>query len=118
MPSHHQHSLMGFAVAATGVAVADYPEREITDDRAVRRRVGRPISSARIAAQAMSDRLGVPIVVENRGGAGGTVGTQAASTMEADGYTITVATTSTHVVGPLCMRRSSTTRWGTSPTSA
>lgn len=55
----------------------------------------------RIAAQALSERLEVPVVVENRGGAGGTVGTQAAAGTDADGYTITVSTTSTHVVGPL-----------------
>jgi tripartite-type tricarboxylate transporter receptor subunit TctC len=55
----------------------------------------------RIAAQGLSDRLGVPVIVDNRDGAGGTVGTQAAAGMEPDGYTITVSTTSTHVVGPL-----------------
>jgi tripartite-type tricarboxylate transporter receptor subunit TctC len=55
----------------------------------------------RIAAQGLSARLGRTVIVENRGGAGGTVGTQAASTMPADGHTLTMSTTSTHVVGPL-----------------
>lgn len=55
----------------------------------------------RIAAQALSQQLGQPVIVDNRGGAGGTVGTQAAVGMPADGYAITMATTSTHVVGPL-----------------
>lgn len=55
----------------------------------------------RIVAQPLSTRLGQPIVVENRGGAGGTVGTQAVATSRNDGYTLAVATTSTHVVGPL-----------------
>lgn len=87
-------------LVATSATAADYPTREImmivpfgpggsTDI------VGR------IAAQALSERLGVPVIVENRGGAGGTVGTQAAAGMDADGYTISVSTTSTHVVGPL-----------------
>jgi tripartite-type tricarboxylate transporter receptor subunit TctC len=81
-------------------AYADFPEREIT--MIVPFGAGGSTDIVgRIAAQAMSERLGVPIVVENRGGAGGTVGTQAAAGMTADGYTITVATTSTHVVGPL-----------------
>lgn len=81
-------------------AYADFPEREIT--MVVPFGAGGSTDIVgRIAAQAMSERLDVPVIVENRGGAGGTVGTQAAAGMEADGYTITVATTSTHVVGPL-----------------
>lgn len=92
------------AMSATMLSVvpayAEYPEREIT--MVVPFGAGGSTDIAgRIAAQAMSERLGVPIVVENRGGAGGTVGTQAAAGTEAHGYTITVATTSTHVVGPL-----------------
>lgn len=90
--------LAGFVT--TSAIADDYPSREIimivpfgpggsTDI------VGR------IAAQALSERLEVPVVVENRGGAGGTVGTQAAAGSDADGYTISVSTTSTHVVGPL-----------------
>jgi tripartite-type tricarboxylate transporter receptor subunit TctC len=55
----------------------------------------------RIAAEAMAKALGVSVIVENRGGAGGTVGTQVAANAAPDGYTITMATTSTHVVGPL-----------------
>ena len=55
----------------------------------------------RIAAEAMSKSLGVSVIVENKGGAGGTVGTQAAASATPDGYTVTMATTSTHVVGPL-----------------
>lgn len=55
----------------------------------------------RIAAEAMSKALGVSMVVENKGGAGGTVGAQAAANAAPDGYTITMSTTSTHVVGPL-----------------
>jgi tripartite-type tricarboxylate transporter receptor subunit TctC len=55
----------------------------------------------RIAADAMSKVLGVSMIIENKGGAGGTIGAQAAANAAPDGYTITVSTTSTHVVGPL-----------------
>ncbi len=55
---------------------------------------------ARIVAQKVSERLGQSLVVENRGGAGGTVGTEAAAKAPKDGYTLTVASTSTHVVAP------------------
>ena len=55
----------------------------------------------RIAADAMSKVLGVSMIIENKGGAGGTIGAQAAANAAPDGYTITMSTTSTHVVGPL-----------------
>ena len=42
----------------------------------------------RLLAKKMSDILGQPIVVENHGGAGGTIGTDFASRQPADGYTI------------------------------
>jgi tripartite-type tricarboxylate transporter receptor subunit TctC len=41
------------------------------------------------------------VVVLNKGGVGGTLGTQQATTMPADGYSILMSTTSTLVVGPL-----------------
>ena len=55
---------------------------------------------ARIVAQKLSERLGQPIVIENRGGAGGTIGTAAIAKSAPDGYNLTVASTSTHVVAP------------------
>jgi tripartite-type tricarboxylate transporter receptor subunit TctC len=88
------------AMLTASAAAADYPEREITMIVPFGPGGSTDIVG-RIAAQAMGERLGVPVIVENREGAGGTVGTQAAARMEADGYTITVSTTSTHVVGPL-----------------
>ena len=54
----------------------------------------------RIVAQKLSERLGQPIVVENRGGAGGTIGTDAAAKAAPDGYTLTLGTTSTMAVAP------------------
>jgi len=55
---------------------------------------------ARIVAQKMGERLGQPMVIENRGGAGGTLGTAQVAKAAPDGYSLTVATTSTHVVAP------------------
>ncbi len=55
---------------------------------------------ARIVAQKLSERLGQPIVIENRGGAGGTLGTAATARAAPDGYNLAVASTSTHVVAP------------------
>jgi tripartite-type tricarboxylate transporter receptor subunit TctC len=55
---------------------------------------------ARIVGQKLGERLGQSIVIENRGGAGGTLGTAQAAKAAPDGYTLTVASTSTHVVAP------------------
>jgi len=55
---------------------------------------------ARIVAQKLSERLGQSIVIENRGGAGGTLGTAVVARAAPDGYTLTVGSTSTHVVAP------------------
>jgi tripartite-type tricarboxylate transporter receptor subunit TctC len=54
----------------------------------------------RIVAQKLGERLGQTIVVENRGGAGGTIGTDAAAKAAPDGYTLTLGTTSTMAVAP------------------
>jgi tripartite-type tricarboxylate transporter receptor subunit TctC len=54
---------------------------------------------ARIVLEALSQQLGQSIVVENRGGAGGTIGTAMAARAEPDGYTI-LAHSSAHVTTP------------------
>jgi tripartite-type tricarboxylate transporter receptor subunit TctC len=55
----------------------------------------------RAVAQKMGDKLGQNIVVENRAGAGGTIGSDQVAKSPADGYTILIATSSTHSIGPL-----------------
>ena len=46
---------------------------------------------ARVVAQRMSERLGVPVVVDNRAGAGGAIGVQLTAKAAPDGYTILMA---------------------------
>ncbi len=53
---------------------------------------------ARLVGQRLGEKLGQQIVVDNRGGAGGTIGTEIASRATPDGYTLTMGTTSTHVI--------------------
>jgi tripartite-type tricarboxylate transporter receptor subunit TctC len=55
---------------------------------------------ARIVAQKLGAQLGQSLVIENRGGAGGTLGTAVVAKAPADGYQLVVGTTSTHVVAP------------------
>lgn len=52
--------------------------------------------AARVVATGLSGSLGQSVVVENYGGAGGTIGTSKAAQAAADGYTIFVGTPSTH----------------------
>src|SRR5262245_4440284 len=44
--------------------------------------------AARLVAQRMQDSMGQPVLVENRGGAGGTIGADAVAKSPADGYTL------------------------------
>ena len=55
---------------------------------------------ARLVGQKLSERLGQQVIIDNRGGAGGTVGTEIAARANPDGYTLTMGTTSTHVIAP------------------
>ncbi len=54
----------------------------------------------RTLAQKLSDALGQQVVVENKPGAGGTIGSDAVAKAAPDGYTLLMATTSTHSIGP------------------
>jgi tripartite-type tricarboxylate transporter receptor subunit TctC len=54
----------------------------------------------RAVAQKMADKLGQSVVVENRPGAGGTIGADQVAKSAADGYTLLIATSSTHSIGP------------------
>jgi tripartite-type tricarboxylate transporter receptor subunit TctC len=59
---------------------------------------------ARVAGQRMSATLGQSLIVENRGGAGGTIGARFVAQAEPDGYTLMLANTSTLVIGPAVHR--------------
>ena len=55
---------------------------------------------ARAVAQKLTDALGQTFIVDNRGGAGGTIGSEAAAKAPADGYTLGMAASSTHGAAP------------------
>ena len=56
---------------------------------------------ARIATNQMSQILGQPIIVENVGGAGGTIGSARAAAAAPDGYTLLAAAMGSHVAAPV-----------------
>src|SRR6201994_4365528 len=58
----------------------------------------------RVIADRMSQLLGQSIIVDNRGGAGGTVGTKAVAKADPDGYTLLVGYSGTLAIGPSLYR--------------
>jgi tripartite-type tricarboxylate transporter receptor subunit TctC len=59
---------------------------------------------ARLVAQRMGGALGQPVVVENRAGAGGTVGSDFVAKSTPDGHTLVVSNIASHGVGPSVYR--------------
>jgi len=53
---------------------------------------------ARIVGQYLGDKFGESVVIENRDGAGGNIGMQAAARAKADGYTLFMGTVGTHAI--------------------
>jgi hypothetical protein len=80
--------LIGFTIAFTPAAPAqDYPTRTI---RMIVPTGAGGITDilARLVGKSITDQLGQPVVIENRPGAGGTIGTRAAAVADPDGYTL------------------------------
>ena len=55
---------------------------------------------ARVVAQKLAEAIGQQVVVDNRPGAGGTIGSRLMLDAQPDGYTILTSTVSTHAIGP------------------
>jgi tripartite-type tricarboxylate transporter receptor subunit TctC len=59
---------------------------------------------ARVLAQRMGSILGQTVIIENKGGADGAIGSAGVARATPDGYTIILSTTSTHVINPLLVK--------------
>ncbi|MFL6803625.1 MAG: Bug family tripartite tricarboxylate transporter substrate binding protein [Xanthobacteraceae bacterium] len=95
---------LGLGLAAAGSAAAQpYPNRPIK--LIVPFPAGGPPDViARIVADAMSTRLGQSVVVDNRPGAGATIGTRSVANAEPDGHTLLFASTTSLSIGPALFR--------------
>ena len=83
----------------TPVAAQDYPTRPITLVVPYAAGGGND-AMARIVADKMSRTLGQQIVIENRGGAGGSIATRAVAKAAPDGYTLVLGGTGTLAINP------------------
>src|SRR6267154_5324379 len=83
--------------AAPAESYPDRPIRVISPNPAG----GSNDTIVRIVAAKMSAILDTPIVVDNRGGAGGKIGAEAAAHAPPDGYTLLAGSVSTHSFAPI-----------------
>jgi len=79
--------LASICLLTSAVAFAEYPEKQITMVVPYAP-AGSTDVMGRMLAQTMSKNLGQPVVVDNTGGAGGTIGALRVVRAPADGYTI------------------------------
>jgi len=87
------------ALASPALAQSDYPNKSVTLVIPV------PPGGAsdfvgRLLGQKLSDAIGQTVVISNRGGAGGTIASAAVAKADPDGYTLMLASITTHGIGP------------------
>src|SRR6476469_9610205 len=80
-------------------AQANYPNRPIQLDVTVPPGGAADIV-ARLIGSKLSDALGQPVIINNRGGAGGTTAAAQVAKSDPDGYTLLLNTIATHGIGP------------------
>ena len=89
--------------AALADATADYPNRPITLIVPYPP-AGGVDAMARVVAQKLSEAFKQQVIVDNRGGAGGTLGTRVVAKAEPDGYTLLLGHTGTISINPSLYR--------------
>lgn len=95
-------AIAGLTVAAPTLALAqtsDYPNRPIT--LVVPFAAGGTTDIVgRIVGEGLSKKLGQPVVIDNRGGAGGNIGAAAVASAKPDGYTLLMGYNGTNAINP------------------
>ena len=97
-------STLAVCIAASAASAQMYPTKPIR--LVVPFPAGESIdATARVTAQHWSAALGQPLIVDNRGGAGGTIGTEQVAKAPADGYTILWGNVGPLAIGPSLYRK-------------
>jgi tripartite-type tricarboxylate transporter receptor subunit TctC len=99
-------SVIVLAIAGGSLAPVTNAKAEQWPSRPIHLIVPFPAGSAadtvsRLIGSKLSERLGQPVVIDNRDGASGSIGTSKLANSDADGYTIGIATTTTLVTVPV-----------------
>ena len=98
-------AIFAVLLTLTGIVrAADYP------DRTIRWIVPYPPGGstdilARIVAQKMQEDWGQPVIVEDKGGASGMIGVEAAKSSAPDGYTLLMTASGPHAINPSLFKR-------------
>lgn len=99
MSLHRRTLLLAPALLALPARAQSYPDKPI--------RLVVPFApggnadiTGRLFSEALAKRLGQSVVVENRGGAGGAIGSEQVANSAADGYSIVLGSTGTFLVSP------------------
>lgn len=95
---------LAFAALGGAHAQANYPTKPIRFIVPYPPGGGTDIVS-RLITTSLSERLGTQVIVDNRGGAGGTIGIAMAAKAPADGYTLVMGQTSNLSIGPALYRK-------------
>lgn len=103
MKQHYQAGLALLVAATTAIPAAAMAAEGKYPTKPIRLIVAFPPGGstdiiARLVGRRLGEKAGQQIVIDNRGGAGGTIGTEIAARANPDGYTLTMGTTSTHVI--------------------
>ena len=97
-------ALVGFVLLAQAAQAQDWPQKPVRFIVPYPPGGGTDVI-ARIIQEPLSRALGQQVIIENRGGAGGALGTEAAARSAADGYTF-LFTLSSHTINPLLYKLS------------
>ena len=96
-------SILALAACTGSAWSAEYPARPVRMIVAFAPGGGTDIIG-RIAARGISENLGVQVVVDNRPGAGGNIGSEIVAKAVPDGYTLMTTGTGTHAINPWLYR--------------
>ena len=105
-----RRAILGIAAVAAMIGGLPLPSSAAFPERPITLVVPFPAGGstdliARLVASRMTATLGQQIVVDNRGGAGGNLGSAAVAKAEPDGYTLLMGTVATHALNPALYKK-------------